>query len=413
MTLELHIWGPAFGLPSIDAGCLAAIAYLRVCLPSDQYRLVPSSSPASNPLNELPALRDGKKWTAGFGNIVSYLDCSCETAWHPDEHLGSSDTADCTAYTSFIQSRGQPLLDLSLYVSTDNYNTCTKPALASLLQWPDSWFVPHRLRDRAKKTSEHLGLDGLDVDSAQDEKQQEGLAAQIPESLRKPKQTVSALLGHDTRRSKFRLDAVTTDFFEPLEELLGEGPWLISDRPTRADCLAVGYLALMQASADGAQPWLKSALSKKFSSLDKWAQTRAREWFGEPVSASSVLEGQTKGHVLPWQKPASPSAAWIANALALDIAGALPLLKPFLTPTSIDTGVGVETANNFDRKQRAVTRARSRQLLYSQVSISTMSASILAAILFYKGILRLPDLRRPAAPAPKGFGTAGDFLGLR
>jgi len=26
--MELHIWGPAFGLPSIDAECNAAVAYL-------------------------------------------------------------------------------------------------------------------------------------------------------------------------------------------------------------------------------------------------------------------------------------------------------------------------------------------------------------------------------------------------
>lgn len=412
MTLELYIWGPAFGLPSIDASCLAAIAYLRICLPSDQFKIIPSSSPAANPLNELPALRDGKTWTAGYSNIVSYLDSSCDLAWHPDEYLSQSDKADCTAYTSFIQSRGQPLLDLSLYVSTENYNTCTKPALASLLHWPDSWFVPHRLRDKAKKSSEHLGLNGLDVDSAQDGKQEEGLAAQIPESLRKPRQTVSALLGHDTRRSKFRLDAVTSDFFEPLEELLGEGPWLISDRPTRADCLAVGYLALMQGSADGAQPWLKDALSQKFSSLGKWAQTRTREWFGESVSVSSVLEGETKTHVLPWQKPAPSSAEWIANALALNITGALPILTMYLTPTSIETGKYAKAANSHGERQQAVVRARSQQLLHSQIVISTISASILAGVLVYKGILRLPDLHRSTS-APQGFGAAGDFLGIR
>lgn len=28
MVLELHVWGPAFGLPSIDPACLAAVAYL-------------------------------------------------------------------------------------------------------------------------------------------------------------------------------------------------------------------------------------------------------------------------------------------------------------------------------------------------------------------------------------------------
>lgn len=32
MVLELHIWGPAFGLPSIDPQCLATIAYFSLAL---------------------------------------------------------------------------------------------------------------------------------------------------------------------------------------------------------------------------------------------------------------------------------------------------------------------------------------------------------------------------------------------
>ncbi len=40
MTWELHVWGPAFSLPSIDPQCLAAIAYLTQALPRDDWVLV-------------------------------------------------------------------------------------------------------------------------------------------------------------------------------------------------------------------------------------------------------------------------------------------------------------------------------------------------------------------------------------
>lgn len=40
MTFELHIWGPAFGLPSIDAECIAAVAYFRRIVPPGQWTLV-------------------------------------------------------------------------------------------------------------------------------------------------------------------------------------------------------------------------------------------------------------------------------------------------------------------------------------------------------------------------------------
>lgn len=53
MVLELHVWGPAFALPSIDAQCLAAIAYLAKAVPRAEWVLVassdPSVSPTSNP----------------------------------------------------------------------------------------------------------------------------------------------------------------------------------------------------------------------------------------------------------------------------------------------------------------------------------------------------------------------------
>ena len=40
MVLELHVLGPAFGLPSIDAECIAAIAYLNRAVPQGQWVVV-------------------------------------------------------------------------------------------------------------------------------------------------------------------------------------------------------------------------------------------------------------------------------------------------------------------------------------------------------------------------------------
>lgn len=46
MALELHIWGAALGLPSIDAECLAAVAYFAAVLPGGAWSLVESSPSA-------------------------------------------------------------------------------------------------------------------------------------------------------------------------------------------------------------------------------------------------------------------------------------------------------------------------------------------------------------------------------
>ena len=40
MVLELHVWGPAFGLPSVDPACLAAVAYFNRIVPHGQWILV-------------------------------------------------------------------------------------------------------------------------------------------------------------------------------------------------------------------------------------------------------------------------------------------------------------------------------------------------------------------------------------
>lgn len=47
--MELHIWGPAFSLPSIDPECLAVIAYLQKAVLKDEWFLVASSDTALSP----------------------------------------------------------------------------------------------------------------------------------------------------------------------------------------------------------------------------------------------------------------------------------------------------------------------------------------------------------------------------
>lgn len=54
MVLELHVWGPAFGLPSIDPQCLAAIAYFSLAIGTNNGRpgewvVVADSDPGNVP----------------------------------------------------------------------------------------------------------------------------------------------------------------------------------------------------------------------------------------------------------------------------------------------------------------------------------------------------------------------------
>lgn len=53
--LDLHVWGSALGLPSIDPECLAIITYLHNALPSAEWRLIPSNDASIAPSSKSPA----------------------------------------------------------------------------------------------------------------------------------------------------------------------------------------------------------------------------------------------------------------------------------------------------------------------------------------------------------------------
>lgn len=121
MVWELHVWGPAFSLPSIDAQCLAAIAYFKQAVPKGQWLLVGSGDASLSPTRtlsaffssrgdespsdavrqtaeELPALRDGSTWIGGYRDIVDYVRQYSDGRWDLDARLDPRTRADCVAY---------------------------------------------------------------------------------------------------------------------------------------------------------------------------------------------------------------------------------------------------------------------------------------------------------------------------
>ena len=397
MPLELHIWGPGFGLPSIDPECLGALAYLRHCLPKEEWKVVASNDAKACPLGELPALKDGDKWVSRFNNIITYLREVSNGDWDLNRTLIRQQQADCIAFTSFIESRGQPLLDLSLYVSSENYNGSTKLALSHVLAWPGSWTIPGQLRDKAKKRSEHLGLSSLDIDAAQKEaelKHDTGLTAQIPERLRKPKQTVSKLLGQNSAKDRFRLDAVTAEFLEPVEELLGQKDYLLCDSMSSLDCLAIGYLALMQ-RPDLPHGWLKDALQKEHRHLGQWVDK----------ITITTFEGS-----MPWLAPTPITTTGRIFAVMENLVSALPFIgqsHAVLELPRVQSGKGKSA---YARKHNAVSNLRRKQQFYDQIIFSALGFSTFIGYMLWIGLLVLPQ--RSAQPVRRDFGAAGAMLGL-
>lgn len=419
MVLELHIWGPAFGLPSIDPECLATILYLNTHIGPQGYSLIPDSDPGVNPWGELPALCDndvieatGPLWIAGYRDILKYVQSHGDTR----TEITTKQTAEQTAFTEYVQTRGRELIDLSLWVSSENYTNVTRGAINELLTWPNSWTIPSRLRDRARARTEHLGLSGYDVDVAAEEQARrdrpaQGLDSQIPSGLKRAGSTVSHLLGQGSRGHQFKLAALADNFFEAISDLKGDNVWLMETAdPTGLDCLTLGYLLLISRT-EVPHDWLRFALRERFPELGKWAENRTRDIFGARVAWVNRNLVVDTGSNLPWQK--LPKRTWrdLSASILDNITTSLPLIGPaYLHPTLEDNYDAVGTKAVQGEKQSALVTTKARQLLYSQIFTSFLGLAALTGFLFWKGLLGLPGgiPRR----GKRDFGAAGAMLGL-
>ncbi|PWI72641.1 metaxin [Purpureocillium lilacinum] len=287
--LDLHVWGPAFGLPSIDAECLAIIAHFHHSgLPSTAWRLIPSNDPSIcpdrtpsllllflllvssfvlpfpslpppvvAPSHHLPALCHDGAWSSGYDEIVGYLKSK---SLLPDLNTGLVEVQqdECFAFMTYLDAHAAPLVDLSLYASAANWAATTRPAYSALLSFPLTWTVPTLIRAEAIKRVEHLGLAELDTDfdpnaglhlSAGRDALPETFRRHLP--LTRAKKTVREEMTPE-QIVAIRLLGLAEDCLTTLDKFMSEGgsdekhPRFFDEtQVSTLDCLAYGYLALM------------------------------------------------------------------------------------------------------------------------------------------------------------------------
>ncbi|KAI9171682.1 Metaxin-like protein [Paramyrothecium foliicola] len=249
--LDLHVWGSALGLPSIDPECLALITYLHNALPSTDWRLVPSNDPSIAPSNLLPALNHDGVWTSGYRPILDYLT-SRSLCKDLDADLQSAQQADVVAYSAYLAAHAGPLVDLSLYVSAANWSGATRPAYSKLLRFPLTWTVPPLIRAEAIQRADHLGLAELDRDF--DPNGGLHLSAgrdALPETFRRHfplqiKKTVTEEMTPE-QAAAIRIFGLAENCFNDLEALIGDKSQCFKGTHISSlDCLVFAYLALMR-----------------------------------------------------------------------------------------------------------------------------------------------------------------------
>ncbi|KAI9799909.1 MAG: hypothetical protein M1833_003831 [Piccolia ochrophora] len=344
--MELHVWGPGFGLPSIDAQCLAAILYFKQAVPPGEWALIASTGPHLNPSRVLPALNHASLWIGGFNNIVCHLREISHGWWDLDAGLDPQQRARCVALLPFLEVHGQPLIDVSLYLSPQNYVAVTRPSYARLLPWPAHLLVASKCQAAAQSRCGDIGVSTVDVDfvgaeniSSTNTDFPRGISNGL---LRRTKETVSGMLRDPQHATRIRLDALSAAFLEPLQSILDGQQYLVShSKASSADCLATGYLCLMMIT-DLPQPWLAVIVHEKYESLSEYARNgrrlveptsvnganrMARGSQGTPSAGLSMSTDKTD--TLPWRnvKPGSilESHLLVAESLVNEI----PFTKPF------------------------------------------------------------------------------------
>lgn len=286
-------------------------------------------------------------------------------------------------FSSFVESRGQSLLDLSLYVTSQNYYANTSPAYGALLQWPNQWILPPKLHTAAKSRTEHLGLSSLDLQAMEDQRQRDHSAAvasgQIPKNLiQQPKDTVSKLLGRTAQSNHFRLEAITADFFEPLEAMLSSKSCLLpadsDNSPSSLDCVASAYLSLALIP-DLAFPWLRDAMRAKAPLLTAYTERMRSRAFGV-VDVSHAFTPVTES--LPWRAPDRLSIATVGSTLLNTLADNTPILKEVRANRRLKQAI--QSDENFSPVQKQglslYADSKSKDMLVSIAAVVAGSAAL-------------------------------------
>lgn len=250
-----------------------------------------------------------------------------------------------TRFTAHILSHAPSLIALSLYVSSENYSTTTRPAFSDLLPWPTQYFIPPSHRTTAKALTAHLGLNALDLDTlGEEERLRAKNASIIPQGLRSGlgKKSVTNLVKQQQSQARFRLDALVDAFCDPLQRLLhGKRYYLSEAHPSSLDALALGYLSLAL-KPDVPQKWLAEGMRERYPALCAYVEKGIAEVYGGSVDALPPPRPDVHGNgrnstqgrgqsVLPWQhdpQPQTRSIHSIASTLLRHATDNFPFFGP-------------------------------------------------------------------------------------
>ncbi|CAZ83161.1 unnamed protein product [Tuber melanosporum] len=399
--LELHIWGPSFTLPSISPQSLSTIAYLNLTQPSTSWTLIPSSNPLLSPSRELPALRDGATWASGFRGVVEHLRRKNGSSL--DDKLAGAKRAEALAFGTYIESEGGKLLDLSMYLTDENFDVL-RGVLAKLLPVPARYYFPGVLRREARRRCDGLisaSSSASAVDAATPLPQASAMTAM---ALPAAKEKISA----KAVAEKIKQVAIAANFLRTMQSLLGGRTYFFGDKPSSLDCLAAGYLSLAL-YAELPNGWLREEMLARHHGLCKYVDGVRGQMLGDGVDVAAVISGQAAmatpsgkiaGGGLPWGVVERQDVPWVAGFFlnrAMEIVG--------ITPTERYGGGENEEERTEEKEgRRKGTKSLQRWATAKNVAVIAGCISTLIGYCVWSGLITMEFSGRAKDGAVGGVG---------
>jgi len=312
--------------------------------------------------------------------------------------------ADAAAWASFVRARGQPLLDLYAFESSENYHGATKAAWTAALPWYARFGGAPALRAAAKARTAHLAIAGLDLDALDASRDDGGAAGEELQgapagSLLAQQRRLREFLRRPDYGDSFRLYALVDQFCGPLIELMGEKPWLLTGgEPSTVDFVALGYLMVML-RADMPKKWLANAIETKYPILVHYLE-RLEEKLADQLKTTTFETAQ--------QPTFLHGLTYIGNSILKSI--------PVLGIVDISRSSESERALERYSQSKSVFKLY-RILRYAAITCSTLGITGLGALGYMQWHSRRDDdfvIRSGPAYASNlaDFGDAGEFLAV-
>lgn len=282
----------------------------------------------------------------------------------------------------------------------------------------------------AKGRTEHLGLSSLDLQAMEDQRQRDHSAAvaagKIPKNLiQRPRDTVSSFLGRTAQSNHFRIEALTAEFFEPLEAMLGQKAYLLAAEddatPSSIDCIALGYLSLALVP-EMSFPWLRDAMRAKAPLLSAYTERLRRRCFGDaPVDIAHAFAPESAPESpISWRAPGRISVAAVGTTLLSTLADSTPFLREIRKNNGLKKVAQSEDSGLSSMEKRTLNLHADSKKKDMYVSIATVvgGVALMVGYMMQVGMLSFhtddeEELEEENGEASEAaYPTVAEFLGV-